>query len=169
MREVILSAAISLDGYIARPDGSADWIVMDPAYDFTAFFKTIDVVFMGRKTGDLVLAPGAPSMGNMAQYIFSRSKPPGKRDGVEYVTEAAPLVRRLKTQPGKGMWLMGGGEMTREFLTQDLVDRMDLAVVPVLLGEGIPLFPASFPQRNFRLVQQKSYPAGVLRVTYDRA
>ncbi len=108
-------------------------------------------------------------MGKMACYIFSRSKPPGKRKGAEYVNRPpAELVRELKLRPGKDIWLMGGGELAGEFLKADLVDRMELAIMPILLGEGIPLFPAGFPQRDWALVSHRIYPSGIVSVSYAR-
>lgn len=166
MRKVVLSAGISLDGYIARRDGSVDWLVPDPEYDFSAFFKTIDVAIMGRKTYD-VFKKG-PSL-NMETYVFSRAAPAGMRDGVEFVSgSGAGLINELKSKPGKNIWLAGGGELAREFFKEDLVDQIDLGVLPVLLGEGIPLFPTEFPQRNFKLASHRSYPNGLLAISYAR-
>ncbi len=170
-RSVVLSVAASLDGYIARLDGSVDWLIMDPAIDFAAFTRSVDVILVGRKTMDAFSGQGGGgSMGKIACYIFSRSKPPGRRDGVEYVNRPpAELVRELKAQRGKDIWLMGGGELAREFLREDVVDRVELAIIPILLGEGIPLFPPGFPQRDWALVNHRSYPSGILSVTYARA
>jgi dihydrofolate reductase len=106
----------------------------------------------------------------MECYVFSRSKPAGKQGGVEYVNEApSELIRQIRERPGKDIWLMGGGELAREFLMEDLVDRMDLGIMPVLLGEGIPLFPQGFPQRNFVLEEFKTYKSGIVKATYARA
>lgn len=175
-RSVVLGVAVSLDGYIARRDGSVDWLreprLMDPEIDLGSYAKTFDVVIAGRKTLDLPdnKSGGASPMGKMDCYIFSRSKQPGKRRGVEYVNQApSELIRELKTRPGKDIWLMGGGELAREFLKEDLVDRMDLGIMPVLLGEGIPLFPQGFPQRDFVLEKFQAYKSGIVRATYARA
>src|SRR5215469_7201493 len=107
MRNVVLGAGISMDGYIARPDGSVDWLKPDPEYDFSAFFKTIDVAIMGRKTYD-VFKQG-PRL-NFETYVYSRAIPAGKNDSVEF-TSVAPsdLVKLLKSAPGKNIWLAGGG------------------------------------------------------------
>jgi dihydrofolate reductase len=169
-RSVVLCVAVSLDGYIARPDGSADWLIMDPEIDLQAYATAFDVIVAGRKT----LPPGktsgnAKGMGSVACYVFSRTLPPGKRGGVEYVNQApSELIHQLRTRPGKDIWLFGGGELTREFLKEDLIDRMDLGIMPVVLGEGIPLFPPAFPQRNFTLVKFQAYRSGVVMASYVR-
>lgn len=171
-RNVVLGVAVSLDGYIARRDGTVDWLIMDPEINLGSYAKTFDVVIAGRKTLDLSdeQRSGANPMGKMDCYIFSRSKQPGKRRGAEYVNQApSELIRQLKERPGKDIWLMGGGELAREFLKEDLVDRMDLGIMPVLLGEGIPLFPQSFPQRNFILEKFQAYKSGIVMASYARA
>lgn len=169
-RNVVL--AVSLDGYIARSDGSVDWLITDPTIDLGAYAKQFDVIVAGRKTLDLPEGQksGKSPWGKMDCYIFSRSKPSGKRGGVEYVNRApSELIDELRLRPGKSIWLMGGGELTREFLREDLIDRIDLGVMPVLLGAGIPLFPPGFPQRSFHLVSHETHPSGVIRASYARA
>jgi len=169
-RNVVLGVALSLDGYIARRDGSVDWLIMDPEIDFRAYTAGFDVVIAGRKTLDPSNSRGGGGMGKMACYIFSRSQPPGKRNGAEYVNRPpADLICELKAKPGKDIWLMGGGELAHEFLKEDLVDRMDLGLMPVLLGDGIPLFPRGFPQRNFTLTKFQPYKSGIVMASYLRS
>jgi dihydrofolate reductase len=106
---------------------------------------------------------------SMPTYVFSRSKPAGERHGVVFTNESpAALVARLRKRRSKNIWLMGGGELAREFLKADLVDELYLGVVPVLLGEGIPLFPAGFPQRDFALIENKTYSKGLIALKYAR-
>src|ERR1700736_5167809 len=148
MRNVVLGLGVSLDGYIARPDGAVDFLFMPKDYSMAPFFATVDTAIMGRKTLDagLKMSGGSLPRFNMLMYVFSKSKPPGERDGVIFVTEPpATFLRKLRKRPGKDIWLMGGGELARAFLKADLVDRLYLGVVPVLLGKGIPLFPSGFP------------------------
>lgn len=175
-RRVVLAVAVSLDGYIARLNGAVDWLIEDREIDLDlrAYAEAFDVIVAGRKTLDYPEgqkdAGSASAWGKMACYIFSRSKAPGKRGGVEYVNEApSEFIRRIKARAGKDIWLMGGGELAREFLKEDLVDGMDLGIMPVLLGEGIPLFPRGFPQRNFVLDEFKTYKSGIVKATYSRA
>ena len=169
-RSVVLGVAVSLDGYIARTDGRVDWLTHDPEIDLGAYAKTFDVIVAGRKTLDFSSRDGGGGkMGKVACYIFSRTQPPGKRHGAEYVNRApGELIRELKALPGKDIWLMGGGELAREFLKEDLVDRMDLGIMPTLLGDGIPLFPRGFPQRDFSLTKFQAHKSGMVMATYER-
>src|SRR2546425_5779789 len=113
---------------------------------------------------------GSLPRSTMATYVFSNSKPPGEHDGLVFVNESpTSFIGRLRKSPGKDIWLMGGGELARTFLNEDLVDRLYLGVVPVLLGEGIPLFPSGFPQRDFTLVENKTYSKGMIALKYQRA
>lgn len=172
MRNVVLGLGISLDGYIARPNGAVDFLFMPKDYSMAGFFATVDTAIMGRKTLDAVLqmSGGSFNSSTMATYVFSNSKPPGERGGVIFVNESpAAFIRKLHEHPGKDIWQMGGGELARAFLNADLVDRLYLGIVPALLGEGIPLFPSGFPERNFTLVENKTYSRGLITLTYERA
>ena len=171
MRRVVLGVGISLDGYIARLDGAVDFLFMPKDYSMGPFLKTIDTYIMGRKTLDAALKMGGSfGTSSIPSYVMSRTLPPGTRDGLVFVNEPpGALVDRLRQQPGKNIWLMGGGELAREFLKADLVDDLEIGVVPVLLGEGIPLFPGGFPQREFALVEAKTYSRGLVALKYKRA
>src|SRR5271170_6872906 len=129
------------------------------------FFATVDTAIMGRKTLDvgLKMSGGSlPSYG-LAMYVFSHSHPPGAQGSYTFVSEPLDsFVSQLRQRPGKDIWLMGGGELARDFLKADLVDELHLGVVPVLLGEGIPLFPSGFPQRDFSLIENKTYSMGLI-------
>jgi len=106
----------------------------------------------------------------MTTYVFSHSLPPGTRDKLTFVNESPEkFVAALRKQKGKDIWLMGGGELARDFLKADLVDELYLGVVPVLLGEGRPLFPSGFPQRNFTLLENKTFSKGMIALKYKRA
>jgi dihydrofolate reductase len=177
MRKITLGLGISLDGYIARPNGAVDFLFMPKDYSMAPFFATIDTAIMGRKTLDVALQMSGGSLDgaggggfNAAYYVFSHSKPAGERDGMVFVNQSpAAFIRKLRKRPGKGIWLMGGGELARDFLKADLVDELYIGIVPVLLGEGIPLFPSGFPQRNFKLVENKTYSKGLIALKYKRA
>jgi dihydrofolate reductase len=174
-RKVILGIGISLDGYIARRDGAIDYLVIDKEGEalMAEFFARIDTTIMGRKTavgwlkmrktGEIPETPG------MANFVVSRRWKPGKRDGFEVVTGSlTTFVKKLKRRPGKDIYLGGGGELCRSFLQEDLVDELFIGVSPVLLGDGIPGFPAKFPQRNFRLTECKGYSNGSVGLRYER-
>ena len=171
MRKVVLGLGISLDGYIARPNGAVDFLFMPKDYSMAPFFDTIDTAIMGRKTLDVALQMSAGSVtgSSMKTYVFSHSKPPGERDGIVFVNESpGVLLAQLRKRPGKDIWLMGGGELARAFLNEDLIDELYLGIVPVLLGEGIPLFPSGFPQREFTLIENKTYSRGLIALKYKR-
>ena len=170
VRNVVLGLGISLDGYIARRDGSVDFLFMPKDYSMAPFFARIDTAIMGRKTYAAGLEMGGSFTGGLAYYVFSRSKPAGNAKGVAFVNQSpAAFVRQLRKRPGKDIWLMGGGELAREFLKADLVDELYIGIVPVLLGEGIPLFPSGFPQRDFALVENKTFSRGLIALKYTRA
>lgn len=171
MRSVVLGLGISLDGYIARRDGSVDFLFMPKDYSMAPFFKSIDTAIMGRKTYEVAKnMGGGGSGGKIVTYVMSRSLPPGEREGLIFTSEPpAQLIAKLRREKGKkDIWMMGGGELARDFLRDDLIDQLYLGVIPVLLGEGIPLFPIGFPQRNFKLLENKSYSQGLISLKYER-
>ena len=171
MRKLILGLGISLDGYIARPDGSVDFLFMPKDYSMGPFFASIDTALMGRKTYDVALKMGGGSYNgsSLKSYVFSHSQPPGARAGVTFVNESPKtFVKNLRKRSGKNIWLMGGGELARDFLKDDLVDELYLGVVPVLIGEGLPLFPPGFPQREFSLLENKTFSRGMISLKYAR-
>ena len=173
MRKLILGFGMTLDGYIARPNHGVDFLVEEKETSkmMSEFFRTVDVAIMGRKTAEISLKMHGgkfPSPG-LSTYVFSRSWPAGQREGFKVVKgPPAALIRRLREQKGKHMILMGGGELTRSFLQSDLVDEIYIGVMPVLLGKGIPAFPAGVPQRDFALVECKGYAKGSIGLRYRR-
>jgi dihydrofolate reductase len=172
MRKVVLGLGISLDGYIARPDGAVDFLFMPKDYSMAPFFATIDTAIMGRKTYDVARRMGGGDFGgsSMKSYVFSHSQPPGEHGGVTFVNESPKnFLDELRKCSGKSIWLMGGGELARDFLKEDLVDELYIGIVPILLGEGIPLFPSGFPQREFSLLENKTFSKGLIALKYARA
>jgi dihydrofolate reductase len=171
MRKTILGLGISLDGYIARPDGAVDFLFMPKDYSMADFFRRVDTCVMGRKTYDkgLEMSSGKMPDYGMGSYVMSHSQPPGARNGVTFVDQSpARLLAAIRKRKGKDIWLMGGGELARAFLQADLVDELYLGIVPVLLGNGIPLFPAGFPERKFTLTENRTYSKGLIALTYRR-
>jgi dihydrofolate reductase len=171
MRRVVLGLGMSLDGHIARPDGSVDFLFMPKDYSMGPFFKTVDSAIMGRKTYEVGLRMSGgtfPDYG-LTCYVFSRTLPSGQRPGVTIVNESPKsFVASLRKRQGKNIWHMGGGELAREFLKDDLIDELYLGVVPTLIGEGIPLFPSGFPERHFHLLENKTYSQSMISLTYER-
>jgi len=171
MRKVVYGVGISLDGYIARPDGSVDFLFMPKDYSMGPFFKRIDFAVMGRKTYEIALKMGGGSFDSqgMKCYVFSRTLEAGERGGVTFTAQTpGEFVQAVRDKKGKDIWLMGGGELTREFLRQDLVDELYLGVVPVLVGEGIAAFPSGFPERKFALTENKTFSRGLIALKYQR-
>jgi dihydrofolate reductase len=171
MRKIVLGLGISLDGHIARSDGSVDFLFMPKDYSMGPFFKTVDTALMGRKTYEVGLRMSGGSFSNygLTCYVFSRTLAPGERAGVTIVNESPKsFVASLRKQKGKNIWHMGGGELAREFLKDDLIDELYIGVVPKLIGEGIPLFPSGFPERHFRLLENKTYSQSLISLTYER-
>ena len=170
MRRTILGVGISLDGYIARPDGAVDFLFMPKDYSMADFFRRVDTCILGRKTYTKGLELGGTFGDEMTYYVLSRTERPGERGGVRFVNQSpAKLVAEIRKRKGKDIWLMGGGEVAREFLKADLVDELYLGIVPVLIGEGIPLFPPGFPERKLTLAENKTYSRGLISLTYRRS
>ncbi len=141
-RRLRYQVAASLDGFIARVDGGYDWIVMDPDIDFAALYKEFDVAVMGRKTHEVMRAMGDSGLTSLETIVFSRQTAPSAVPGLRITNEdPATVVAGLKAAPGRDIWLYGGGELFRTLLLAGLVDTVEVAVIPVLLGEGIPLLP----------------------------
>jgi len=170
MRKVRYGGAISLDGFIAGPNGEADWILMDPDIDFAAMFARYDTLLIGRKTFAQMQAAGqGGSMPGLDVYLFSTTLRQEDHPGVTVVSSGAgEVVRRLRERPGKDIALFGGGELFRSLLEAGQVDTVEVAVVPVLLGAGVPLMPGPYRAVPLRLTSQKRLKTtGTLMLEYD--
>jgi dihydrofolate reductase len=168
VRELRYSVAASLDGYIAAPDGAYDWIVVDPEIDFEAMYAGFGGLVMGRRSYDVFVATGGAPGAPLPTYVYSRRLPEGTRDGVTFVADAVPHVTALKQESGKPLWLWGGGELFRQLAEAGLVDGVEVAVIPVLLGGGISLLAPPGPRLTLRLRGQRLYATtGTLMLDYD--
>jgi dihydrofolate reductase len=171
-RNVIVHIATSADGYIARPDGDVDWLTSRPApagfYGMNAFMKSIDTTLLGRKTYEVSLRLGAAFGSKSRTIVFSRQAPPPKAPpGVEFVSDPiAPFVRRLREQKGKGIWLMGGGELIASFLDQQAIDEFVISVVPVFIGDGIPLIARRHRHVPLDLQSIERFDDGLVQLHY---
>lgn len=164
------SVAASLDGFIAGPHGEYDWIPMDPDIDFSAMYAGVSRLVMGRESYDVYKATGGGVEGlTLPICVYSRSLPEGDHDGVTFVRDAVPHVRALKAGTAeKPIWLWGGGTLFRSLAEAGLVDGVEVAIVPILLGGGVPLFPPPAPRLPLRLTSQRLYEkSGILFCTYD--
>lgn len=175
MREVTLFLAMSLDGCIAAPDGSVDWLAgHDPdggdggSYD--RFIAGVDTVLMGWRTYHQVvtrLAPGRWPYRGLAAYVVTHRTLTDAPADVQAAQDPCALVRRLKTQPGAGIWVCGGADLARQLMEQDLIDVYDISVIPVLLGDGIRLFDGGLPTCSLRLTAVQS-ANGIAELIYRR-
>jgi dihydrofolate reductase len=157
MRKVVLSLGVSFDQYIARKDGAVDWLSIDWDYDWMAFFKTIDVVLIGRRSWDKALEMSKGKKANpyagMKTYVFSKTLKNTGVEGVEIISDnLKEFISGLKAKEGKNIWLSGGGSLAKSFLDEDLVDEISLGVTPLLLGSGLPLFPELVREVPLRFV-----------------
>ncbi len=157
MRRVRYSVAMSLDGYIAGPNGEFDWIPMDPDIDFGALMGAFDTILMGRKSYEASKQHGGAGMPGMKVYVFSRTLQQQDCSEVIVCRQPAETVAQLKAGNGRDLWLFGGGSLFRSFLELGLVDAVELAVIPILLGGGIPLLPAPARTAQLKLVNQRVY------------
>ena len=169
MPQLRYSVAASLDGYIAGPDGEFDWIVVDPEIDFAAMYAGFSGLVMGRRSYDVFVATGGAVGPAMPTYVYSRTLPEGQRDGVTFVADAVSHVRALKQgSDGNPLWLWGGGELFRQLSRAGLVDGVDVAIIPILLGGGIPLLPVPSSRLPLKLRAHRLYAAtGTLFLEYD--
>lgn len=167
MRRVVYSVAMSLDGYIADPQGGYDWIVTDPEIDFNAMFKRYDAVLMGRKSYDAAKQSGY-GMPGPKTYVFSKTLEQTDAPDVTVSNDPQKTVTELKKKKGKDIWLWGGGELFRSLFELRLVDAVEVAVIPVLLGSGLPLLPKTGTRAKLKLTGQKLFKkTGTVMVSYD--
>jgi dihydrofolate reductase len=174
-RKVIVSIATSADGYIARPDGDVEWLNRRQSnidFGMKAFYRTIDTILWGRKTYDWLLAyqkkheiKGGMFDTKVANYVFSRKARKRAPEGVEFVSEPVKkFARRLRAKPGKHIWMMGGGGLIASFLDAGEIDEFDIHVIPTFIGEGIPLMARRHRDVELRLLANRKYADGSVRL-----
>lgn len=177
-RKIIVSVATSADGFIGRSDGSVDWLdrpVPKGNYGLGAFYKSIDTILWGRKTCDMALrfqAEGIPESAfdtNVKNYVFTHTSPPNPAPkGVEFVDEPVkPFAHRLRATEGKDIWIMGGAALIASFLDEGEVDEVILSVVPVLIGEGIPLLAPRHRTVSLKLIASTKFSDGLVKLHYS--
>jgi dihydrofolate reductase len=172
-RRIIVNIATSADGYVARRDGSLDWLtersVPRGFYGLPEFERSTDAKILGRKTFERSLQMGARFGASAVHYVLSRRPPPPTVPaGVQFITEPiGTFVERLRAQPGKNIWMMGGGEIIGSFLDEDAIDEFIITVVPTFIGEGIPLFPPRHREVALGLLGVRQFPDGVVQTHYE--
>ena len=170
-RKIIVHIAASADGYIARLDDDLEWLTSRPApegfYGMNVFMKSIDTTLLGRKTYEMSLRLGA-KFDSGRTIVFSRHTPPADApSGVEFVSGAiGPFVSRLREQPGKDIWLMGGGELIASFLDEHAIDEFVISVVPVFIGDGIPLIARRHREVLLNLQSVERFDDGLVQLHY---
>jgi dihydrofolate reductase len=171
-RKVIVHIGCSADGFIARPDGDLEWLTSRPApegfYGMNAFMRSIDTKVLGRKTYEASLRLGAKFDSKRRTIVFSHHAPPADvPSGVEFVNGAiGPFVSRLREQPGKDIWLMGGGDLIASFLDEQAIDEFVISVVPVFIGDGIPLIARRHRHVPLKLRSVERFEDGLVQLHY---
>jgi dihydrofolate reductase len=171
MRKVILGLAVSLDSYIEGPNGEYDWCFTDQDYGMTEFMKRIDAIFFGRKSWEMMLTAENPGGENpwagMKNYVFSNTLKKAGEDFELVTGDIIEEVEKIKNQKGKDIWLFGGASLTSSLLNAGLVDEIGMAVHPILLGKGKPLFSGVERRIKLELVESKPYSSGLVYLTYN--
>lgn len=170
MRRVRYCVAMSLDGYIAGPNGEADWIVMDPDYDFAELYGEFDTYLIGRRTFESTGGQDQGSMPGVRTFVFSRTLDPTAYRNVTIVGDDwKEVVRSLREEDGKkDIWLFGGGSLFRSLADAGLVDTVEVAVIPVVLGGGVPLIAEPAPRIKLELEAQDVYKeTGTVGLVYS--
>lgn len=170
MRPVRYNVAASLDGFIADADGGFGWIPQDPSVDFAAIFSRVDTVLIGRRSYELLRQMGGsgPWAAGARVYVFSRSLSDDNLSGATLVRDdASQTVATLRKEAGDGeIWLFGGGSLFGSLLAAGQVDRVEVTIVPILLGGGVPLLPPGTPRTTLTLLDMHRYPSGMVTLTF---
>lgn len=172
-RRITVYIATSADGYIARLDGDVGWLDRPRPkgnYGMGEFLKTVDTILWGRKTYNKGIEMGMEAGGfgkRFKNYVFSRQPQESSEPGVEFINEPIKtFAQKLRSQPGKDIWMMGGGGIIASFLDEKEIDEFIIHVVPIFIGEGIPLIETRRRAVPLKLLSSESYPDGVVRLHY---
>lgn len=171
MRRLRYSVAMSLDGFIADDEGGYDWITQDDGMDFAAYLAKIDTLVMGRGTWEIMDGPdGAELVDMMEVYVVSTTLPADVDPRVTVIgADVTTAVADLKAREGRDIWLFGGGVLFRSMLEAGLVDRVEVGVIPALLGSGIPFLPGLDGIAKLDLHSQEAFESGIVLLKYDVA
>ena len=156
MTKIIVYIASSLDGYIARENGSIDWLPESTESSYDVFYKSVDTVIMGKTTYDQVLTFGEYPYKDKKSFVFTRTDQ-NKDGNVEFLSDIDKFVKESFSGAGENIWLVGGAQINSSFLKQGVVDEIIITVIPVLLGKGIPLFKNIENQAKLELIKTEKY------------
>jgi len=165
MRKVILFIASSLDGFIARKDNSIDWLFMDNDYGYKKFYDSIDTVLVGNKTYEKSKEFEEFPFKDKKVFVFTRNKKLKKDEHVEFVNDIINFSKKLIKSKGKNIWLVGGGEIAKIFLDNNLLDEVIISIHPIILGNGIPLFNGA-KETKLKLPKHKIFENGLVQLYY---
>jgi len=168
MRRIILGLAVSLDGFIEGPNGEYDWCFTDQDYGMSDFLKRIDAIMMGRKSFELTIKhEGENPWKAIETFVFSNSLKEVDSPIVKLISgDVGDFVREIKHTKGKDIWLFGGAQLITTFVNEGLIDEYWLALHPVILGSGKPLFHSVITRKNLKLVSHKVYDTGLVSLKY---
>ena len=169
MRRVRYNCAMSLDGYIADSNDGFDWIDIDSDIDFDKLSAQFDTYLMGRRTFEVVGEQGPPTAPGNRRYVFSKSLRQSEYENIRVIGEDwREVVRSLRAQPGKDIWLFGGGRLFGSLCKEGLVDTVEVAIMPILLGGGVPFVAGLSRQVELRLREQRVYEkTGTVVLVYE--
>ena len=169
-RKIIAYIATSADGYIARSDGSVDWLDRPRTvgdYGMSKFHKSIDTVIWGKNTWDQAMGGKSSGSSKIKSYVFTHHPPAKTLRGVEFVSgNISNFAQQLKATPGKHIWMMGGGGVIASFLEAGELDELIIHVIPVFIGEGIPLIAPRHLNVELKLLESHAYEDGVVKMHY---
>ena len=171
--KVTLYIAMSLDGYIARENGSIDWLApyqdKDEDFGHGKFMTDIDTIIMGNRTYQQIIKIGTCNYENQECFVFSRSHPAGKNEFVTFVNDdVVTFINSLPNAESHHIWLVGGSKLIKSFLACDLIHTFTISMMPILLGDGIPLFQGGFAEKKLKLDKVHSYPNDIVQLQYSR-
>ncbi len=168
MGQLILYIATSLDGYIARSSGAVDWLFTDQDYGYDDFYDSVDRLLMGRNTYEQIQSWGDYPYPEKQGFVFSKTIQQEQDKNVTFVVgDLVSFVKDLKSQDGKDIWLVGGAAIAKTCLENHLIDKFILSIHPIILGEGIPLFPPPLPTLNLKLEHSQTFDTGLVQLTYQ--
>lgn len=168
--ELTLFIATSLDGFIASPDGTVDWLFHDADYGFSDFMTSLDAVVMGRKTWEQAKSFEEVPFAGKKIYVFTRSRMESSDARIQFVQgEVSTVLAEIRERTSNRIWLVGGGELIQQFLKSNLIDEFRLFVHPVILGSGIPLFLPQTEMKTLKFEGTQSFPSGLVELRYRRS